>query len=123
MSLTREQVLFADLAKAMKKTVARQANGKSFRCQETSTASMLTRALVTESDSDSEIQQTTNRGNKLKKRARFVRQGKLGPPTGPAVYKEARSNPSARASETTYQDSMLIDNIYRRLNMQDTSEP
>ncbi|KAK7710158.1 hypothetical protein SLS63_013021 [Diaporthe eres] len=69
MSLTREQVLFADLAKAMKKTVARQAN---------------------ESDSDSEIQQTTNRGNKLKKRARFVRQGKLGPPTGPAVYKEAR---------------------------------
>lgn len=67
MSLTREQVLFADLAKAMKKTVARQAN---------------------ESDSDSEIQQTTNRGNKLKKRARFVRQGKLGPPTGPAVYKE-----------------------------------
>lgn len=67
MSLTREQVLFADLAKAMKKTVARQAN---------------------ESDSDSEIQQTTNRGNKLKKRARFVRQGKLGPPTGPSVYKE-----------------------------------
>lgn len=67
MSLTREQVLFADLAKAMKKTVARQA---------------------IESDSDSEIQQTTNRGNKLKKRARFVRQGKLGPPTGPAVYKE-----------------------------------
>ncbi|KAJ0119445.1 hypothetical protein J7T55_013646 [Diaporthe amygdali] len=48
MSLTREQVLFSDLAKAMKKTVARQAN---------------------ESDSDSEIQQTTNRGNKLKKRA------------------------------------------------------
>ncbi|KKY34619.1 putative rxt2-like protein [Diaporthe ampelina] len=73
MSLTREQVLFADLAKAMKKTVARQAN---------------------ESDSDSEIQQTTNRGNKLKKRARFVRQGKLGPPTGPSVYKEARLNPS-----------------------------
>ncbi|KAI3392559.1 hypothetical protein diail_5530, partial [Diaporthe ilicicola] len=50
MSLTREQVVFADLAKAMKKTVARQA---------------------IESDSDSEIQQTTNRGNKLKKRARF----------------------------------------------------
>ncbi|KAL1875853.1 hypothetical protein Daus18300_003044 [Diaporthe australafricana] len=69
MSLTREQVVFADLAKAMKKTVARQAN---------------------ESDSDSQIQQTTNRGNKLKKRSRFVRQGKLGPPTGPAVYKEAR---------------------------------
>ncbi|POS80936.1 hypothetical protein DHEL01_v200654 [Diaporthe helianthi] len=68
MSLTREQVLFADLARAMRKTVARQAN---------------------ESDSDSEIQQTTNRGNKLKKRARFVRQGKLGPPTGPAEVEHA----------------------------------
>ncbi|KUI52895.1 Transcriptional regulatory protein rxt2 [Cytospora mali] len=67
MSLSREQLLFAEIAKAMKKTVARQA---------------------IESDSDSEIQGTTNRGNKLKKRARFVRQGKLGPPTGPAVYKE-----------------------------------
>lgn len=108
MSLTREQVLFADLAKAMKKTVARQANGKSFRCQEPSTTSLLTRAFGPESDSDSEIQQTTNRGNKLKKRARFVRQGKLGPPTGPAVYKEARSNPSARASATSPQHSILI---------------
>lgn len=41
-----------------------------------------------ESDSDSSIEYTTNRGHKLKKRARFVREGKLGPPTGPAVYKE-----------------------------------
>lgn len=46
MSLTREQVLFADLAKAMKKTVARQANGKSLRCQEPSTSSLLTRAFA-----------------------------------------------------------------------------
>lgn len=73
-----------------------------------------------ESDSDSEIQQTTNRGNKLKKRARFVRQGKLGPPTGPSVYKEARSNPCARASVASHQDIVLI-GIHRRLNMQDTS--
>lgn len=122
MSLTREQVLFADLAKAMRKTVARQANGKSFRCQEYSTTSLLTRALGPESDSDSEIQQTTNRGNKLKKRARFVRQGKLGPPTGPSVYKEARSKPSARASVTSHQHSILI-GMLRTLNMQDTSEP
>lgn len=46
MSLTREQVLFADLAKAMKKTVARQAIGKSFRRQDPSTTSLLTRALT-----------------------------------------------------------------------------
>lgn len=84
--------------------------------------SLLTRALGLESDSDSEIQQTTNRGNKLKKRARFVRQGKLGPPTGPAVYKEARSNPGSRASVTSHQHSILI-GIIRRSNTQDTSEP
>ncbi|KAK3303415.1 RXT2-like protein [Chaetomium strumarium] len=41
-----------------------------------------------ESDSDSSIDQTTNRGNKLKKRARFVRQGRLASSMGPAAYKE-----------------------------------
>lgn len=46
-------------------------------------------AASSESDSDSEIQAPTNRGNKLKHKAKFVREGKLGPPTGPAVYKEA----------------------------------
>ncbi|KAK4241776.1 hypothetical protein C8A03DRAFT_40868 [Achaetomium macrosporum] len=41
-----------------------------------------------DSDSDSSIDQTTNRGNKLKKRARFVRQGRLASSMGPAAYKE-----------------------------------
>lgn len=39
------------------------------------------------SDSDHSIEHRTNRGNKLKKRARFVQQGQLAPPTGPSVYK------------------------------------
>jgi hypothetical protein len=29
----------------------------------------------------------TNRGNKLRKKARYVREGKLAPPSGPEVYK------------------------------------
>ncbi|KAK3381523.1 RXT2-like protein [Podospora didyma] len=41
-----------------------------------------------ESDSDSSIEHNTNRGYKLKKRARYVREGRLAPPTGPAAYKE-----------------------------------
>ncbi|KAK1759645.1 hypothetical protein QBC47DRAFT_372667 [Echria macrotheca] len=41
-----------------------------------------------ESDSDSSIEKKTNRGYKLKKRARFVKQGRLAPSTGPAAYKE-----------------------------------
>ncbi|KAL2119614.1 hypothetical protein VTJ04DRAFT_6575 [Mycothermus thermophilus] len=41
-----------------------------------------------DSDSDSSIEQTTNRGNKLKKRARFVHQGRLSSAAGHIAYKE-----------------------------------
>lgn len=45
---------------------------------------------ITESDSDSSIDKNTNRGYKLKRKARFVKQGRLAPPTGPGGYKEVR---------------------------------
>ncbi|PSR76631.1 RXT2-like protein [Coniella lustricola] len=64
---SREQVYVLETIRAMKKKIARD---------------------TIESDSDSEIQAPTNRGNKMKQKAKFVREGKLGPPTGPAVYKE-----------------------------------
>ncbi|KAH6640591.1 RXT2-like protein [Chaetomium tenue] len=41
-----------------------------------------------DSDSDSSIDETTNRGNKLKRRARFVHEGRLASSMGPAAYKE-----------------------------------
>lgn len=41
-----------------------------------------------DSDSDSSIGRPTNRGNKLKKKARFVKQGRLTSATGPAAYRE-----------------------------------
>ncbi|KFY12052.1 hypothetical protein V492_04117 [Pseudogymnoascus sp. VKM F-4246] len=41
-----------------------------------------------ESDSEQSIDQTTNRGNKLKKRARYVREGRLAMPNGPQAYKK-----------------------------------
>lgn len=50
--------------------------------------SFLTFSFV-ESDSDSEVQTHGNRGQKLKKRARFTHQGQLAPPSGPEVYREA----------------------------------
>lgn len=43
-----------------------------------------------ESDSDSEVDRPGNRGNKLKKRARFVREGQLAPTGGPSSYREVR---------------------------------
>lgn len=45
-------------------------------------------APAPDSDSDSSIDQTTNRGNKLKRRARFVHEGRLTSSMGPAAYKE-----------------------------------
>ncbi|KAI5808972.1 RXT2-like protein [Peziza echinospora] len=41
-----------------------------------------------ESESDDSIAYPSNRGRKLKHRARFVREGQLDAPTGPRVYKE-----------------------------------
>ncbi|KAH8775832.1 RXT2-like protein [Hyaloscypha finlandica] len=40
-----------------------------------------------DSDSDSSIEQLTNRGNKLRKKARYIHEGQLAPPSGPQVYK------------------------------------
>lgn len=47
-----------------------------------------------DSDSDSSIEQLTNRGNKLRKKARYVHKGQLAPPTGPVVYRRVCHNPS-----------------------------
>ncbi|OTA62436.1 hypothetical protein K449DRAFT_422557 [Hypoxylon sp. EC38] len=65
--MTSQQVLFAETIAAMKKARKRKAY---------------------ESDSDSEIYYHGNRGHKLMKRARFVHEGQLAPPSGPEVYKE-----------------------------------
>lgn len=57
----------------------------------TETLRALTKAVKRkdyDSDSDDFIEHSSNRGRKLKRRARFVRQGQLGPPNGPATYRE-----------------------------------
>jgi hypothetical protein len=86
---SREQLMIAETVAAMRKAVKRKAYGAHPR-RPLSTFLPLSANLrfPPESDSDSSIEHATNRGYKLKKRARFVHEGKLGPPTGPAVYKE-----------------------------------
>ncbi|KAK3901109.1 hypothetical protein C8A05DRAFT_16667 [Staphylotrichum tortipilum] len=64
---TQQQAMVMDTLLALRRTLKRRAY---------------------DSDSDSSIDQTTNRGNKLKKRARFVHQGRLASSMGPAAYKE-----------------------------------
>lgn len=65
--MASQQILFAETIAAMKKAAKRKAY---------------------ESDSDEEIDHQSNRGHKFKKRARFVREGQLAPPSGPEVYRE-----------------------------------
>ncbi|RKF53996.1 putative rxt2-like protein [Erysiphe neolycopersici] len=65
-SMTSQQAIFADTINCMKKAIKRKAY---------------------ESDSDNSIDKYTNRGNKLRKKARFVREGQLAPPTGPQIYR------------------------------------
>ncbi|POS87892.1 hypothetical protein EPUL_000400, partial [Erysiphe pulchra] len=64
--MTSQQAIFADTINCMKKAIKRKAY---------------------ESDSDNSIDKYTNRGKKLRKKARFVREGQLAPPTGPLVYR------------------------------------
>ncbi|KAF5021072.1 hypothetical protein F66182_6905 [Fusarium sp. NRRL 66182] len=65
--MASQQILFAETIAGMKKAFKRKAY---------------------ESDSDSEIESYTNRGHKLKKSARFARQGQLVPSNGPSSYRE-----------------------------------
>ncbi|KAI1777075.1 RXT2-like protein [Hypoxylon cercidicola] len=65
--MASQQVLFAETIAAMKKARKRKAY---------------------ESDSDSEVNYHGNRGHKLQRRARFIHEGQLAPPSGPEVYKE-----------------------------------
>lgn len=59
----------------------------------------------TESDSDSEIESFTNRGNKLKKRARFAHKGQLMPSAGPGAYKEVRPTVNTHGHSPVRRDS------------------
>lgn len=51
-----------------------------------------------ESDSDTEIDSYANRGNKLKKRARFAHRGQLVPSEGPSAYRETVDYAGVRRS-------------------------
>ncbi|KAL7792011.1 RXT2-like protein [Trichoderma ceciliae] len=75
--MASQQVLFAETIAGMKKAFKRRAY---------------------ESDSDSEIESFTNRGNKLKKRARFAHKGQLMPTAGPGAYKESVDYAGVRRS-------------------------
>ncbi|KAL9090898.1 MAG: hypothetical protein Q9165_005106 [Trypethelium subeluteriae] len=61
-----QQIFIEETIRALKKATSREDNA---------------------SDSDESIVQTTNRGNKLKRKAKYVQEGKLNNPNGPQAYK------------------------------------
>lgn len=100
--MASQQILFAETIAGMKKAFKRRAYGEFYRLfAESDHANPL---ASTESDSDSEIESFTNRGNKLKKRARFAHKGQLMPTAGPGAYKEVRTgaNKTLRSREARW---------------------
>ncbi|CAK7272422.1 hypothetical protein SEPCBS119000_005117 [Sporothrix epigloea] len=65
-----------------------------------------------DSDSDSEIERSTNRGSKLKRRARFVRQGKLGAADGLAVFAETIEHEGYRRDILSHNLPLIDDEGY-----------
>jgi hypothetical protein len=87
--MASQAALFAETIAAMKKTVKRKAYG-SLPPHSNPRPILLIPAYHVDSDSDSSIEQLTNRGNKLRKKARYVHEGQLALPSGPQVYRRVR---------------------------------
>ncbi|CAK7216757.1 hypothetical protein SEUCBS140593_002978 [Sporothrix eucalyptigena] len=65
-----------------------------------------------DSDSDSEIEHSTNRGSKLKRRARFVRQGQLGAADGLTVFTETIEHEGYRRDIISHNPPLIDDEGY-----------
>ncbi|EWZ87908.1 hypothetical protein FOWG_09574 [Fusarium oxysporum f. sp. lycopersici MN25] len=86
--MASQQILFAETIAGMKKAFKRKSYGTEISLRLSRWRDWQLTIHPTESDSDSEIESYSNRGNKLKKQARFARQGQLVPNNGPSSYKE-----------------------------------
>ena len=84
---TVQEMMIARLVGDMKQAVKRKADGGNWTLKSRTTDSANS-VFLAESDSEDSIDQLTNRGNKLKKRARYTREGRLALPNGPQVYKK-----------------------------------
>ncbi|CAK7211038.1 hypothetical protein SCUCBS95973_000994 [Sporothrix curviconia] len=65
-----------------------------------------------DSDSDSEIEHSTNRGSKLKRRARFVRHGQLGAADGLTVFAETIEHEGFQRDIISHNPPLIDDEGY-----------
>lgn len=84
---TQQELMIMRLVGDMESAVKRSADGEhsSIDYLDGSQADI---GLFLESDSEESVHQITNRGNKLKRKAKFVREGQLAVPNGPQTYKK-----------------------------------
>lgn len=98
--MASQAAIFAETIAGMKKAIKRKAY---------------------DSDSDSSIEYLTNRGHKLKKKARYVHEGQLAPPSGPLVYKR-RINHAGFDREIISRNPPLIDEDGYEVDSEDDDE-
>ena len=70
----------------MKKAIARRDDGELLPSYFLGKWTNQSGAPIAASDSDDSITQRTNRGNKLKRKAKYVQEGKLNNPNGSQAY-------------------------------------
>lgn len=89
--MAAQAALIAETIAGMKKVVSGHQYCKLLRDKIIySSSSQTDDCRVTASDSDDSFQPLTNRGNKLKRKAQYVRKGQLDIPNGPKTYKRVR---------------------------------
>ncbi|TAQ89463.1 hypothetical protein B7494_g2218 [Chlorociboria aeruginascens] len=93
--MASQVILFTETIAGMKKAIKRKAYDSN-----------------SNSDSDSSIEQLTNRGNKLRKKARYVHEGQLAPPTGPKVYKRTIEHAGFRRDIISRNHPLVDDDGY-----------
>lgn len=85
--MASQAAIFAETIAGMKKALKRKSYGK-LHPKILVLGETANNCRNADSESDSSTEQLTNRGNKLRKKSRFVQEGQLAPPTGPQAYKK-----------------------------------
>lgn len=83
---------------------------------------MLTSTPPAASDSDDSIIKPSNRGNKLKRKAQYVREGQLDLPNGPKVYKRVSLSCIDGTTGTRQKIELTLTPACRESNMLDTTD-
>lgn len=93
--MSAQTMMIADTIAGMKQCLSKYHDCQSFYSPGSTIGSSLTR-LCTASDSEDPYLRSSNRGNKLKRKAQYHSGGTTGRPGGAKAYKTVRSETQAR---------------------------